>query len=127
MELIGKRVFSDATPADDAPRGRDSLLLAADLRVGEAARTIKVRIRNLSAGGLMAELPEPIANDQPVEVEVRGLGWVRGRVAWQTEGRAGIAFDRDIDPQRARKPVGTGAGNDVITPRPFVPKAGPRR
>jgi hypothetical protein len=75
----------------------------------------------------MAELPEPIANDAPVEVDVRGVGWVRGRIAWQTEGRAGIAFDREIDPQRARKPVGTGAGNDAITPRPFTPRPGPRR
>ena len=125
MELIGKRVFSDATPADDAPRGRDSLFLAAALRIGDAPRTLQVRIRNLSAGGLMAELPEPIPNDQPVEIEVRGLGWVRGRVAWQTEGRAGIAFDREVDPQRARKPV--GGGNDGVTPRPFVPTPTQRR
>ena len=128
MELIGKRVFSEATPADDAPRGgRDSLFLMAELRVVGAPRALKVKVRNLSSGGLMAELPEPIPNDRPVEVDVRGIGWVRGRIAWQTEGRAGIAFEREIDPQRARKPVGTGAGNEGITPRPFVPKAGPLR
>jgi hypothetical protein len=121
MEQIGKRVFSDAKPADEAPRGRDSLFLMAQLRIPGETRAVTVRVRNLSAGGLMAELPEPIAPDSAVEVEVRGIGWVPGRIAWQTEGRAGVAFDREIDPQRARKPLPTpGQGS-----KPFQP-TGPR-
>jgi hypothetical protein len=43
-----------------------------------------------------------------VEVEVRGVGWVSGRIAWATDGRVGIAFDTPIDPLLARKPVGGG-------------------
>ena len=58
-----------------------------------------------AAGGLMAEFAVPLDRDTPVEVEVRGLGWVAGRVAWFTEGRTGIAFSQPIDPRRARKPV----------------------
>lgn len=110
MEQFGKRVFSDATPLTEAPRGRDSLFLAARLRVEGSSQSIDVRVRNLSSGGLMAELPQPLLPDQAVEVEVRGLGWVRGRIAWQTEGRAGIAFDQEVDPQRARKPVAARPG-----------------
>ncbi|WP_308461471.1 PilZ domain-containing protein [Sphingomonas citricola] len=85
-----------------ATRGRDSLFLMAKLRTA-TSRTVDVRVRNLSPGGLMVELPYPVAPEGEVEVEVRGIGWISGRVAWQTEGRAGIAFDREIDPQRARK------------------------
>ncbi|PVX29096.1 PilZ domain-containing protein [Sphingomonas pokkalii] len=87
---------------------RDSLLLTAQLRVdGEAVG--QVRVRNLSAGGLMAEYPEPIGLRAPVEIEVRGVGWVSGKIAWAAEGRVGVAFDHEIDPKLARKPVGGGA------------------
>lgn len=90
-------------------RARDSLLLMALLKTAGQSEPLSVRIRNLSEGGLMAELPFDLPCDAPVEVEVRGIGWVTGRVAWQTQGRAGIAFDVPIDPRRARKPIGSRA------------------
>ncbi|WEK45025.1 MAG: hypothetical protein P0Y64_09640 [Candidatus Sphingomonas colombiensis] len=40
----------------------------------------------------MAELPRPAAPDAAIEVELAGLGWVPGRVAWQTAGRVGVVF-----------------------------------
>jgi hypothetical protein len=95
-------------------RGRDSLFLMAKLRRAGASESVAVRVRNLSPGGLMAELEEPMDHDAAIEIEVRGLGWIPGRIAWHTEGRTGIAFDRLIDPQRARKPVGAGKAD-----RPF--------
>lgn len=111
MEQVGKRVFDEAVPAAEPTRGRDSLFLSARLRFVGFPEAMTVRVRNLSPGGLMAELPDPLPTpDQPIEVEVRGIGWIPGRIAWQTEGRIGIAFDRDIDPQRARKPVSDRSG-----------------
>ncbi|MBO9622909.1 MAG: PilZ domain-containing protein [Sphingomonas sp.] len=88
---------------------RDSLLLVAQFRVGESAQVEQVRVRNLSSGGLMAEYAAAVERDTPVEIEVRGVGWVSGRIAWSAEGRVGVAFDHGIDPLLARKPVGTGA------------------
>lgn len=95
-----------AAAADPSAAKRDSLFLSANLRVAGDTAVRPIRVRNLSAGGLMAELADPVDPEVSVEVEVRGLGWVKGRIAWHTEGRAGIAFDRPVDPQRARKPVG---------------------
>ncbi len=115
MESVRASVFTEALPADGEPRGRDSLFLHARLKVDGWREERQVRVRNLSAGGLMAELPEPVEPDSAIEIELRGLGWLTGRVAWQTEGRAGIAFDRTIDPQLARKPV--GHGKDDAAPR----------
>jgi hypothetical protein len=86
---------------------RDSLLLVAQFRVG-GGRVEQVRVRNLSPGGLMAEYAAPIQRSTPVEIEVRGVGWIKGRIAWAAEGRVGVAFDSEIDPMLARKPVGKG-------------------
>lgn len=88
---------------------RDSLFLMADLRVCGETDARPVRVRNLSQGGLMAEFPDGLAQGQRVEVDVRGIGWVSGQIAWSAAGRIGVAFDRQIDPMLARKPVGQGA------------------
>ena len=95
---------SSDDPSSQRSGARDSLLLSAQLRVGEDPE-VTVRVRNLSSGGLMAEYAQPVVQGMPVEVDVRGIGWVSGRIAWATEGRIGIAFDREIDPMAARKPV----------------------
>lgn len=97
---------------------RDSLLLAAQFRV-DGADAGTVRVRNLSPGGLMAEHAAPIPRDTPVEIEVRGVGWVKGKIAWSAEGRVGVAFDVAIDPKLARKPVGKGTHTPVYA-KPIV-------
>ena len=85
---------------------RDSLMLAAQFRAKGRRSSTQVRVRNLSPGGLMAEYAGPIASGDEVEIEVRGIGWVPGKVAWSTNGRIGVAFDVEVDPLRARKPIG---------------------
>lgn len=99
--------LSDSDFASQRSAARDSLMLAAQFRVGETD-PVTVRVRNLSAGGLMAEYMIALATGTRVSIDVRGVGWVPGRVAWAAENRIGIAFDAPIDPMRARKPVGKG-------------------
>jgi len=114
------RGMGDETAANRA-RARDSLLLAARLRSPALKGERQVRVRNLSAGGLMAELAEPIEIGAPVEVEMRGVGKVRGRIAWIAAGRIGIAFDHRIDPMKARKPVVTPPQQIIDKPiRPLL-------
>ena len=91
-------------PSTQRTGARDSLLLSAQLRIGGEPE-VTVRVRNLSSGGLMAEYAQPVVSGTPVEVDVRGIGRIGGRIAWAAEGRIGIAFDREIDPMSARKPV----------------------
>ena len=98
--------FADADEASAARSGsRDSLMLTAMLRLAESAPPIQVRVRNLSSGGLMAEYAGPARSGDAIDVEVRGIGWMNGHVAWVTDGRIGIAFNAPIDPLLARKPV----------------------
>ncbi|MDF0488964.1 PilZ domain-containing protein [Sphingomonas sp. H39-1-10] len=107
--------------AGDRSGARDSLLVMADLRVGDIKTT--VRVRNLSAGGLMAEYQQGLEVGTEVEVDLRGVGAVRGRVAWSAAGRIGIAFDRQIDPMLARKPVGTGSKPKTVVAPKYTPRA----
>lgn len=94
-----------------AKRGmdRDSLLLKAVLRFPNTKNEHEVRIRNVSAGGLMAQILTDVPRGERVEIKLRTIGWVSGCIAWVTEGRVGIAFDQPINPRDARKPVSTGA------------------
>lgn len=78
-------------------RGRGELQMSARMRVSDEDAGFLVRVRNVSAGGLMAELPHPLPPDSTVQVKLNRVGWVSGRVVWQTEGRTGVAFDQPID------------------------------
>ncbi len=100
-----KEIKSQSAAKRDADR--DSLLLKATLKFSVSGEQGEVRIRNLSAGGLMAEAPVRVARGERVEVQLRNIGWIGGNVAWVAEGRIGIAFDHPIDPKVARNPVGT--------------------
>jgi hypothetical protein len=99
---------------------RDSLMLTAQFRI-EGREVVQVRVRNLSSGGLMAEYAQPILNGTAVDVDVRGVGWVTGRIAWAAEGRVGVAFDHEIDPMLARKPVGKGLSTPTFV-KPIMPR-----
>lgn len=92
---------------------RDSLFLCATIRrqsdpVGDLA---PVRIRNLSPVGLMADYDEMVAVDDAVTVTCRGIGSVGGRVAWVKRGQIGIAFNTEVDPMLARRPVGAASAS----------------
>jgi hypothetical protein len=81
---------------------RDSLFVLAALRVDGREPSVRVKIRNLSAGGLMAEGDVRIMRGTPVSIEIRNVGWVEGAVAWVQDTRFGIAFDEEIDHKSAR-------------------------
>lgn len=82
---------------------RDSLFLLADIRIEQASQVHRVRVRNLSDGGMMAEGNLKVQRGHRVEVELRNIGAVAGSVAWVQDNRFGIAFDEEIDSQKARR------------------------
>ena len=94
---------------------RDSLFLLAQLRVDGDDREHRIKVRNLSAGGMMAEGEVDVARGALVHVELRNIGWVEGSVAWRQENRFGIAFVSEIDPKEARAPVSVNTVNKSMT------------
>ncbi|ABD27535.1 hypothetical protein Saro_3100 [Novosphingobium aromaticivorans DSM 12444] len=101
------------TDIDQRQLGRDSLFLLAEARLAGDAIEHRVKVRNLSAGGMMAEGAMKVVRGTRVEVNLRNIGWVDGVVAWIQDNRFGIAFVDQVDPKLAREPVKIGAG----TPR----------
>ena len=87
---------------------RDSLFLSATVRLDGVA-PIVTRVRNLSAGGMMIDAENGLAIDHRLVAEIRGIGEVHGRIAWCAAGRAGVAFDAEVDPRLARAPVAVAA------------------
>jgi hypothetical protein len=96
---------------------RDSLFVMADLRLDGVEGEHRIRVRNLSAGGLMAESQLNVRRGQAVWTMLRNIGWVEGSVAWVQDNRFGIAFREEIDPMVARAPVARSEG----TPRHIRP------
>lgn len=99
---------------------RRSFFLMSVLTTAEHGE-LAAKVRNLSAGGMMAEVPElpdaDILAGQKITAELRNIGRVKGAVAWVEGRRFGIRFDRDIDPELARKPIGVGEGTpDYVKP-----------
>jgi hypothetical protein len=102
------------TDIDHRQVGRDSLFLMADLRVEGQAGDHRVKVRNLSAHGMMAECTVRVTSGAGVEVNLRNIGWVPGRVAWIQDNRFGIAFLEEIDPRLVRA---NASGPSEHTPR----------
>ena len=84
------------------------------MRVDGAGDEHRVKVRNLSAGGMMAEGDVRRAARSPVKINIRNIGWVEGTVAWKQDDRfQGVAFCDEIDPKIVRAPLTAGEG----TPR----------
>lgn len=82
---------------------RDSLFLLAEIRIEQQTETHRVRVRNLSDGGMMGEGNLRVQRGHRLTIELRNIGAVNGAVAWVQDNRFGIAFDEEIDSQMARR------------------------
>ncbi len=121
----GSAMAENEQDQSDRAGQRDSLLLMAHMTLDGETAPREVRVRNISEGGLMAELPVSAEIGSPVALELRGVGPISGRIAWCTQGRVGVAFDRPIDPKMVRKPGGGGASTPDYAKSATVPKTKP--
>ena len=95
-------------PDDNRATARDSMMLMATCRMPRHAHEQKIKVRNLSKNGLMAEATvQPQVGDW-VTITLRNIGDVDGTVAWVRDNRFGVALARNIDPQLTRNPVSEG-------------------
>lgn len=88
--------------SDNRQISRNSLFILAEVRLDGQAEEHRVKIRNLSAGGVMAEAPLKVARGERIAVNLRNVGWVEGTVAWVQDNRFGVAFAEEVDPTAIR-------------------------
>lgn len=100
---------------DNRHLNRDSLFLMADMRVDGEDAEHRIKVRNLSAGGMMGEGQVRVARGTALKVNIRNIGWVEGAVAWVQDDRFGVAFIDEIDPKLARAPLPTESHHDDYT------------
>lgn len=87
---------------------RDSLFLMADLVFADGRPEARVKVRNLSAGGMMIEGDLRMKRGTRLAVTLRNIGPVAGVVVWVRTPKFGIAFEEEIDPRLARTDVSGG-------------------
>lgn len=97
---------------------RDSLFLLADIRIEQGAEVHRVRVRNLSDGGMMGEGHLRVQRGHRVSVELRNIGAVGGTVAWVQDSRFGVAFDEEVDSQKARRPLQAEESPTAVVAQP---------
>lgn len=107
------------TGSENRQIARDSLFVMADLRIDGLDGEHRIKVRNLSAGGMMGEGLVNVMRGTVVRVNLRNVGWVEGTVAWVHQNRFGVAFRDEIDPMVVRMPVGDGRDN-VLYPRRLI-------
>jgi hypothetical protein len=103
------------TDIDHRQLGRDSLFLMADLRLDGQDGEHRVRVRNLSAGGMMAEGALRVMRGTRLQANLRHIGWVEG--SWpgcRTRGSALPLSNRSIPSWRASR---WPRSRPTITPR----------
>jgi hypothetical protein len=92
--------FSLSTSVPRPSERRSDERLIAMLRVAKLKdsqdREQLIRVRNVSAGGLMAEVGHPVSVVDVVNIELSSQN-VPSTVVWIREGTAGFKFDQNID------------------------------
>lgn len=105
--------------AEQRQLARDSLFVMADLRLDGSDDEHRIKVRNLSSGGMMGEGSVRVTRGAILQVHIRNIGWVEGSIAWVQDDRFGIAFREDIDPKVARAPIQPGEHSPRYTRPPL--------
>ena len=105
MKMDWPSINSDVDAVALRGNRRDSMFLKASVLCRSTDHRFDIVVRNISAGGLLADTPQELVIGEAVLVTIRQVGDVPGRIVWSQPARFGIAFDVTIDPQTVRQPV----------------------
>lgn len=76
---------------------RENLIQLAEAQVGRDPAHHRIKVRNLSARGLMGEGPLQVSSGTRLVLTLPEIGQVAGTVVWVQEPRFGVAFDDVIE------------------------------
>ena len=84
---------------------RDSLFILAEMRLDGSDTEYRVKVRNLSPGGMMGEGDAIVARGDSISINLRSVGWIDGLIAWVQGNRFGVSFAKDVDVKLVRAPL----------------------
>ena len=84
---------------------RDSLYVCGEMTLEASEAASPIKVRNLSARGMMAVCDEPVRLGQQATIGLRNIGTVNGTILWVHGHRFGITFEQEIDPKLVRQQV----------------------
>ena len=89
--------LSTAVPRPSERRGDERVapMLRVAKLIGKNGEQL-VRVRNVSAGGLMAEAGQPVSIGEEVSVELSSRK-IPGSIVWIRDGAIGVKFDQTVD------------------------------
>ncbi len=90
---------------------RDSLFMFAEIVFDGTLAPVRVKVRNLSSGGMMAEATNAVSRGDRLIVNLRNVEEVKGTVAWVQGNRFGIAFETEVDASKVRSNISEGESN----------------
>lgn len=102
---------------------RNSLFLLANIRIEQEEEAHRVKVRNLSDGGMMGEGSLRVKRGNRLQIELRNVPKVMGTVAWVHDNRFGVAFDEEIDSLTARQAPQTTDNADRTVERSWLHRA----
>lgn len=82
---------------------RANLYLFAQIEFEQDNTVRRIKLRNISSGGMMGEAEFRVASGSRLKVDFKNYGVVGASVAWVQGNRFGIAFDEEVDPELVRK------------------------
>ncbi|HLL59830.1 MAG TPA: PilZ domain-containing protein [Allosphingosinicella sp.] len=83
-------------PSERRTEERLQTILPVAKLVTEALEAL-CRIKNISVGGLMAEVTAPVSVGTELYIEMNPDQRIPGRVVWARDGAIGVKFDQDVD------------------------------
>jgi hypothetical protein len=83
-------------PSERRTEERLQVILPAAKLVTDVGETL-CRIKNVSAGGLMAEVAAPLAVGTDLFIEINSEQRIPGRIVWTRNASVGVKFDQDVD------------------------------
>lgn len=115
-------------PEDGADRrtaARVCMLLLATIKYDDMLPSATSRVLDLSSGGIRTTLPVPLERGHPVSVTMKGVGEVRGRIAWTHGSEVGIKFDQRISTAVVVQALtGLPAATHIDFPKKAAPRPG---
>jgi diguanylate cyclase (GGDEF)-like protein len=112
--VVEEKGILSATGFENTRAPRQSLMRSAQMQWN--GLSFPVRVRNISMGGALIEVRDPMAVGSAVQLDMPGCGSHRGEVRWTGENRMGVAFSTEFDLSSLAANV-----SEVVSVKPVQP------